>query len=726
MRNGHQWQPGESYEEADQRYGSEHGHVTDGNPLGLGDLPPPAQPKPWRWFGLFGFVLIFLAMLATVLVVIVAEDKKTSLLSAEEKRLRESVEGRVKVLHTWLKVQISTSRRLTESHVFRLFVTDLTLQPTGSPLPRSLQDQRPYFRQLMADFARQNDLLRAAVLRVDGSTLISSSGPPLPVAGLMRQVEDMPLDESIMISPIRMLGDQKGSVVVDVMIAFPAAQTENEIASMPSAVLVMTLPIGPILEDVLANRLSAPDRENIALLQRRDGIIERIRMTPEGIEIRRNQPVEALAPGSSAAFQRRDQGAPVFSLGEPVQGVPWTLYHALDARAALTPVHDFVKIVASLSLLAAFALTAAFSALWWRHGRNHHRQLVHLYRAHGQNVEHHRQFLQSVTTSIGDWLTVSAPDGKLIYANPAFETVVGRSALSEPGKTWSDIIKDRSPAHTPEDDPLGLSNADMFDVIEIDGDQRIVSARSSKMLTADGRIEGTVHVVRDHTELVAERRRRLSSVTQTVNALIRAIELRDPFLLGHTGRVRMRALAVGRKLELSHDDLGCLALAASLSQIGKIFTPDDVLTKPDRHTAEEEATMREHILHAVGILKHIDFDLPVVDILGSMHERLDGSGYPDGLAGDQISLSARILGVVDVFCARTAPRSYRDHMSAGKVLYHLANNGQRYDLKVVAALADVVDHGEELAEIDRIGRGFVDSAVWSEKYREHGPAYETA
>ena len=357
-------------------------HATDGNPLGLEDLQPPLKLKPWRWFGLFAFVLIALAMLATALVATVAADKKTSLLSAEEKRLRESVMGRVKVLQTWLEAQTSTSRRLTDSHVFRLFVTDLTLQPPGSPLPRSLQDQRPYFRQLMADFARQNDLLRAAVIRVDGSTLLSSSGPPLPVAGLMRQFKDEAHDQTIVVSPIRTLGDRDGPVVVDAMIAFPKAQTEIGLESTPSAILVMTLPIGPILEDVLANRLSTLDREGITLLQMRDEVIERIQMTSEGIEIGRDQSAEIPAPGSSAAFQSRDHGTPVYSLGEPVVGVPWTLYHALDARTALAPVHNFIRVVASLSLLVALALTAAFSALWWRHGRNHHRQLVHVYRAH--------------------------------------------------------------------------------------------------------------------------------------------------------------------------------------------------------------------------------------------------------------------------------------------------------------------------------------------------------
>ena len=321
-RNGHRRRPSEGYGQTHLRDSFENTDVTDGNPLGLEDLPPPERPKPWRWFGLFAFVLISLAMLATVLVITVAKDKKTSFLEAEEKRLQASVFGRVKVLQTWLEGQLSTSRRLTDSHVFRLFVTDLTLQRPGSPLPRSLQDQRPYFRQLMADFARQNDLVRAAVIRDDGTTLLSSSGPPLPVVSLLRQFEEAEPGRGILLSPIRRQGDRNGPIVVDAMMTFPKAQTENETVRNPSAALVMTLPIGPILEDVLSNELAAPDREKIILLQRRNNAVEQIRMTQEGIELTNDLPIDLPVPGRSATFDRRDDGAPVYSLGEPVEGIP--------------------------------------------------------------------------------------------------------------------------------------------------------------------------------------------------------------------------------------------------------------------------------------------------------------------------------------------------------------------------------------------------------------------
>lgn len=707
-------------------HGAENAETTDGNPLGLEDLPSPQQPRPWRWFGLFTFVLIALAMLATVFVVTVADDKKTSLLQAEEKRLQESVLGRIKILQTWLEGQLSASKRLTDSYVFRLFITDLTQQQPTLPLPRSLQDQRPYFRQLMVDFARQNGLVRAAVLRNDGATLLSSSGPPLPIANLLQQVEDAEPERDIQLSPIRRISDPDGPFVVDAIIAFPQAQTGSQAAAKPSALLILTLPIGQVLEDVLSSQLAGPDQEEIALLQQRESVIEKIRMTREGIALTIDRPVDTPRPGSAATFGRRNDNAPVYSLGEPMEGVPWTLYHTLDARAVLFPVHDFIKIAASLSLMVAIALTMAFAAVWWRQGRNHHRLLVELYDAHVRKIEHQHQFLQSVTTSIGDWLTVSTPDGELIYANPAFETVIGRSRSSVSGKRWDDFVKEASAAQPMKHDLMNLIDADMFDVVEIDGDQHVVSSRVSDMLTKDGGTEGTVRVVRDHTDLIAERRRRLLSVTQTVNAFVHAIELRDPFLLGHTDRVRTRAIAVGEKLGLSGDELASLALAASLSQIGKIFIPDDILAKPERHDAEEGEIMRDHIVHAVDILKRIDFDLPIIDIVGRMHERLDGSGYPHGLIGEQIGLSARILGVVDVFCARTEPRSYRDRMSAGKALYHLASNGQRYDLKAVAALAEIVDHGQETVDLDTVEGTFVDAAIWQEKHHNHEPIQEPA
>lgn len=718
---------------ADQKDGQRHrrqsldaASAADDNPLGLEDLPSPPGPRPWRWLGLFAFVLMAMAMLATALMVTAARDKRASLLEAEEKRLQQSVLGRIEVLQTWLEGQRSAGRRLTDSHVFRLFITDLALQEPTSPLPRSLQDQRPYFRQLMADFARQNNLIRATVLREDGTTLLSSPGPALSVTRLLRRIEDSDAGWSLLLSPVRRIADRDGTLVVDATVPLPKAQAESELVEGPSAFLVMTLPIDRILEEILSNNIVDPDHERITLRQQRGDVIDRIWMTREGIGLAPDQPSNGMQTGMPAAFARRGDVAPIFSLGEPVPGVPWTLYHALDARAALSPLHEFIGAAAILSAIAVLALTSAFSAFWWRLGRNHHRRLVDLYKGYAHKIDRQRQFLQSVTTSIGDWLVVCSPNGEVIYANPAFEAATGRCKPLNSGKTWNDLIDEPSATAEFDSDLAGLIDANSFKLVDIDGNRHVISPHISDLKAEDGSIQGAVHVVRDHTELVLEKRRRLLAVTRTVDAFVHAVELRDPFLLGHTCRLRTHAIAIGQRLGLPPNDLASLALAASLSQIGKIFIPDDILTKPGRHDEKEGDIMRDHILHTVDILERIDFDLPIVDILAQMYERLDGGGYPYGLAGDDICLSARILAVADIFCARTAPRSYRERMSVGKTLYYLASNDRRYDLKVVAALAEIVGHGHPLAQPGTIERTFIDANIWRKKNSENDQLCATA
>ena len=179
-------------------------------------------------------------------------------------------------------------------------------------------------------------------------------------------------------------------------------------------------------------------------------------------------------------------------------------------------------------------------------------------------------------------------------------------------------------------------------------------------------------------------------IRATVDSLIRAVELRDPFLVGHTRRVQRYAALVGQRLGLNDSELATLDIAACLSQVGKIFVPEDILAKAGRLDEEQIQDMRRHVDHALRVIAPIEFDLPIAETIAQMYERLDGSGYPKGLRGDQIQPPARILGVADVFCALTETRAYRDEQSTGKAMIYFAQHPQRYDVKVVAALAEVL------------------------------------
>jgi HD-GYP domain-containing protein (c-di-GMP phosphodiesterase class II) len=205
-----------------------------------------------------------------------------------------------------------------------------------------------------------------------------------------------------------------------------------------------------------------------------------------------------------------------------------------------------------------------------------------------------------------------------------------------------------------------------------------------------GEAAGLVSVARDVTELVEEQRKKERAVQQMVAALVRAIELRDPYLAGHSKRVADFAVETAKRLGAEADEIATVEIAANLSQIGKLAIPRELLTKTERLSTAEIARMQTHVDHAATVLEGIDFALPVLETIAQMHERLDGKGYPKGLAGDEIRLSARMLAVCDVFCARVEPRSYRAGIAPEDALMVLDQHPERYDPQVVAALRAAV------------------------------------
>jgi HD-GYP domain-containing protein (c-di-GMP phosphodiesterase class II) len=179
-------------------------------------------------------------------------------------------------------------------------------------------------------------------------------------------------------------------------------------------------------------------------------------------------------------------------------------------------------------------------------------------------------------------------------------------------------------------------------------------------------------------------------VQQTIDALVRAIEEADPFLGGHSRIMGGVASLMTRQLRLAERDTATIEAAANLSQIGKMFVPREILLKPGALTPEEKQEMERHVEYARNVLKDIEFDLPVVDAIYQMHERPDGTGYPRGLSGDELSMHARVLGVANAFAAMARPRSYRPAIPVDDVIGIMEKQSGSYDPDVVAALKQVM------------------------------------
>ncbi len=178
----------------------------------------------------------------------------------------------------------------------------------------------------------------------------------------------------------------------------------------------------------------------------------------------------------------------------------------------------------------------------------------------------------------------------------------------------------------------------------------------------------------------------------TIQAISMAIELRDPYTAGHQQRVAELACAIARELGLSEDTIYGLRMASVLHDLGKITVPAEILTRPGRLNHLEYGIIKNHVQAGYDIIRNIEFPWPLAKIVYQHHERLDGSGYPNGLKGGEIMLEARILAVADVFETIASHRPYRPSLGVGRALEELtANRGRLYDPEVVAACLALID-----------------------------------
>lgn len=192
-----------------------------------------------------------------------------------------------------------------------------------------------------------------------------------------------------------------------------------------------------------------------------------------------------------------------------------------------------------------------------------------------------------------------------------------------------------------------------------------------------------------------ERRRATAALEQAVTAIAATIEIRDPYTAGHEQRVCDLALAIARRMGLPAAQQDGLRLASVLHDIGKIRVPIEVLTTPRPLTALEFELIRQHPDVGYDIIRHIDFPWPIADIVRQHHERLDGSGYPLGLKGDQILIEARILAVADVVDAIASDRPYRAARGMAAARAELRDQaGRLYDAEVVQACLAALDAGD--------------------------------
>jgi HD-GYP domain-containing protein (c-di-GMP phosphodiesterase class II) len=200
----------------------------------------------------------------------------------------------------------------------------------------------------------------------------------------------------------------------------------------------------------------------------------------------------------------------------------------------------------------------------------------------------------------------------------------------------------------------------------------------------------------ERSAIIRDLRRSSEGLLSTYNAMIeglsRALELRDIETQGHTRRVSVLMMRFGEHMRIPVSQWDAIKYGALLHDIGKLGIPDAILLKPGSLTQRERKVMQQHAVYGYNILAPITTLRPTLDITLYHHERWNGSGYPYGLAGDQIPLVARLFAVADVFDALTSDRPYRSAWTNRQAIEYLREHaGELFDPQVVRLFLEIVE-----------------------------------
>lgn len=665
----------------------------------------------------------FFAIIVVALVTFMTFSAARYFLAEESQKVETQLKQRMEIMvleradifATWLNGMAEQVRPITQSDVFRVFAAevdladgdmasvlspnqDQALENEVGGMEQGFREQLPFMVNALTDLVQDSGHAGAYMLDRRGNTFLTS----IDAKPLLQRQKDKALQlfdtKQIAFSPFR---ESVNGLELDIYI--PVLPTEfMENTNDVVGVFIFTVNVTDKFEVLLRpNPISGLDG-SYSLFQRIEGQIQEVRAmdnggifdTPLTADIFAD---EGLAFGQRSSF---DNMAQVYSFAVPVGEdtdfiLAWQTASA-DARSYLDKLIVNVYLIAILFVLS---FLTAFGAFWWRSNSDYNRMMANEYADFARKIARQKKLLNGITSTIKEFITLKDKHGKYVYVNPAFAEAVGRPVDDILGLDSASVLGHRTAERLEKLDEMTLSSnkpTSTVDEIYFQGEKRHVQISKVPLITEEE--QSIVTVGRDITDFIEEQERRDKSVKQMVQALVRAVELRDPHLAGHSRRVSEFAGAIAHELSSDAKVKRTVEIAANLSQIGKINIPRDILVAERRLTNEEIDIMQGHVESATKILSEIDFDVPVKQTVSQMYERLDGSGYPQGLKDDEISLEARILGVCDYFCARIEPRSYRQAILPKEAISFLEQNADKYDAKVVQALKQIVHSslGEKL------------------------------
>lgn len=685
------------------------------------------RSKRLLWYGI-GIAAILIVLIFAFAYHNISETRKSM---EEELKQRQATmaASRTETSDAWLVSIAERSASLISSDLFQLYASEVDKVPGGVPqlmergkratppeltdpleLPSPLDgkdqldmliDQLPLMRTMLADFVAQYTFDSASIVNSKAELYISTLATMPALNSSQRKfVAEVVKSGQVFFAPLEM--GQKG-IVLDIYVPI-MPPTYRQTSNMPVAVLILSQVVDSKLGEILSPGVVDEKGRQLKLIQRNGDIFQNV--VPGGTMLRQVSNFTAPSLGQLPFALRKSMGgnAEVYSSGFKLRSTDWWIVVEHDASIVHTSLTERARTIYTLAGVIAIALVLFIVAVWWRLV-GQEQCVINAEISKLLNViEDQKKLLDGINSTMTDPISLTDGQGVYRYVNNAFALAIGRKAEDVVGLDGPAVFGFDTAKRLNASDQHVLMTGESISITEVlwlQSKRYHFQISKTPLREAGTRTpQGIVSVFRDITQLVETQERSRRVVQQTIDALVRAIEEADPFLGGHSRIMGGIASLMAKQLRLSEADVATVEAAANLSQIGKMFVPREILQKPGALTPEEKHEMERHVEYARSVLKGIEFDLPVVEAIYQMNERLDGGGYPRALTGEQISMHARVLAVANAFTAMAKPRSYRAALPVEEVMSILEQQNASYDPAVVAALKQVIatPAGERLVE----------------------------
>ena len=651
--------------------------------------------------------LTLLAVAATVaygLCTLQLKNVTQDILNNQREVQQSWVDKSLESIRAWHASVSEQARLVSSAEMFRLFAVDVRnlgaeglarlsapdAMDNGDESLRNMAEQMGYMQDLLRDFTRSKNWISARIVSPAGSPYVAQKDDAPLGEAQVALVARAAKHKTVVFGPVRLLGD---AMVMD--LADPMYEVLGRGENAPVAVLFATIPMDGVLTGFLALRQDQYGGYITCILQHADNRTEAV-LLRDGKAVL--EPVRALPLAEGLAFKRRRalvEGDEAYSLGSYTKSLGWLV--TLEAPADLVDVvvEGQAWQIYGLGILGSLGTALLLAFIWAslvsRSHRATARHFQHLYAV----IRQQKIMLDSVNASLQAGLMLMDKNGRLKMCNPAFSQMAGRDEAELADAPVGEVLPPDAAARL-MDGMAQVTGSGKEDSIEISipqaGDMRLF--RVTLFPFEEGDTPGTagrggcVGIFQDITEFRRRAEAARERQANSIAALVRAIESVDVNLIGHSLKMEHVADLLSSSMSLPDRDRETLRLAARLSQVGKIFVPRELLTKKGKLTPDEQAEVMRAPEYAFRILREMQFNLPVPEAVFQMGERMDGTGLPQHLAGENIHRNARILAVVNAFCAMVSPRSYRAGMQPAEAVALLMQD-KGFDNEVVVALSQV-------------------------------------